>query len=112
MEAKPSEALAEFKRLSGIMKQDMPEVMKNVGGLFQAALPAGALPAKEKALIGLGISVGIHCETCILVFMEKCLAAGATRAEILEACGVAVSLGGGPATAYVARVLKVLEEQR
>jgi len=111
MEAKPGEALAEYKRLSGIMKQDMPEVMKNVGGLFQAALPAGALPAKEKALIGLGISVAIHCETCILVFMEKCLGAGATRAEILEACAVAVALGGGPATAYVAQVLKVLEEQ-
>lgn len=57
MEAKPGEALAEYKRLSGIMKQDLPDVMKNVGGLFQAALPAGALSAKEKALIGLGISV-------------------------------------------------------
>jgi hypothetical protein len=30
MEAKPSEALAEYKRLRGIMKQEMPEVMKNL----------------------------------------------------------------------------------
>jgi len=110
MEANPSQALAEYKRLSGIMKQDMPDVMKNVAGLFQAALPEGALSARQKALIGLGISVAIHCETCILVFMEKCLGAGATRAEIVEACGVAVSLGGGPATAYVALVMKILEE--
>jgi len=33
------------------MKQDMPEVMKNIGGLFQAALPVGVLSAKEKALL-------------------------------------------------------------
>lgn len=41
-------------------------------------------------------------DECILVHMEKALAAGVTRAEILEACEVAIAMGGGPAMAYVA----------
>jgi alkylhydroperoxidase/carboxymuconolactone decarboxylase family protein YurZ len=51
------------------------------------------------------------CEPCILVHMEKAVAAGATKAEILEACGVAIAMGGGPAMAYVPLVLKYFEEQ-
>jgi AhpD family alkylhydroperoxidase len=65
---------------------------------------------KEKELIVLGISVATHCQPCILVHLEKAGAAGATRAEILEACGVAIAMGGGPAMAYVPLVLKFLEQ--
>ena len=48
-------------------------------------------------------------EPCILVHLEKALAAGATKAELLEACGVAIAMGGGPTMAYIPLVLKYLE---
>ncbi len=104
------EALTEFKKYKGKMNQEMPEVMKHLDGLFQASLVEGALSVKEKELIVLGISVATHCEPCIVVHMEKALASGATKAEILEACGVAVAMGGGPAMAYVPLVQRFLEE--
>ncbi len=104
------EALTEFKKYKGKMNQEMPEVMKHLDGLFQASLVGGALSVKEKELIVLGISVATHCEPCIVVHMEKALASGATKAEILEACGVAVAMGGGPAMAYVPLVQRFLEE--
>lgn len=46
----------------------------------------------------------------MLVHVEKSLAAEATKAEILEACGVAIAMGGGPAMAYVPIVLQMIEE--
>ncbi|MCX7011266.1 MAG: carboxymuconolactone decarboxylase family protein [Candidatus Sumerlaeota bacterium] len=106
----PNEALAEFKRYKGALNKELPEVMTHLDGLFQVSLAGAALSTKEKEFIVLGIALATHCEPCILVHMEKALAAGATKAEILEACGVAIAMGGGPTMAYVPLVLKYLEE--
>lgn len=107
----PTEALADFKKYKPKLNQELPEPMKHLDALFQASLVEGALSTKHKELIVLGIALATECEPCILVHMEKALAAGASRAEILEACGVAIAMGGGPAMASVPLVLKVLEEQ-
>ena len=104
------EGLADFKKYKAKLNQELPEPMKHVDALFQTSLAEGALSTKVKELIVLGISVATHCEPCILVHMEKAIACGASKAEILEACGVAMAMGGGPAMAYVPLVLKFLEE--
>jgi AhpD family alkylhydroperoxidase len=104
----PGEALAEFKRDKGNLNAELPEVMKQLDGLFQASLADGALTKKQKEFIVLGIALATHCEPCILVHLEKALAAGATKAEILEACGVAISMGGGTTMACIPLVLKYL----
>jgi len=107
----PSKALAAFKQDKSALNAAMPEVMEHLDGLFQVSQAGGALSTKEKVFIGLGISLATHCEACILVHMEKALAAGATRAEILEACGVAIAMGGGPTMAHVPLVLNYLKER-
>lgn len=107
-----TEGLADFKTYKPKLSQELPEPMKHLDALFQASLVEGALSTKHKELIVLGIAVATHCEPCILVHMEKAVASGASKAEILEACGVAIAMGGGPAMAYVPLVLKFLEEQR
>lgn len=106
------EALADFKAYKPKLNLELPGPMQHLDALFQASLAEGALSTKEKELIVLGISVATHSEPCIVVHMEKALASGATKAEILEACGVAIAMGGGPAMAYVPLVLKYLEGQR
>lgn len=108
---KPNEVLAEFKQDKPALNAAMPEVMKHLDGLFQVSLAGGTLTTKEKEFIVLGIALATHCEPCILVHLEKAQAAGATKAEILEACGVAIAMGGGPTMAYVPLVLKYLEKQ-
>lgn len=107
---KPNDALLKFKKNKSAMNAQMPEVMKHLDGLFQVSLAGGALSTKEKEFIVLGIALATHCEPCILVHLEKALVAGASKAEILEACGVAIAMGGGPTMAYVPLVLKYLEE--
>ena len=107
---KANEMLAEFKRYKSAMNAEMPEVMKHLDAEFQVSLAGGALSTKEKEFIVLGIALATHCEPCILVHPEKALAAGATKDELLEACGVAIAMGGGPTMAYVPLVLRYLEE--
>jgi AhpD family alkylhydroperoxidase len=105
-----TQALADFKRYKAKMNHELPAVMKHLDGLFQTSLADGALSLKQKELIVIGISLATHCEPCILVHLEKALAAGATKAEIFEACGVAIAMGGGPAMAYVPLVQKFFDE--
>ncbi len=106
----PNETLAEFKQDKGALNAALPEVMKHLDGLFQVSLAIGSLSTKEKEFIVLGIALATHCEPCILVHLEKALAAGASRAEIIEACAVAIAMGGGPTMAYVPLVLRYLKE--
>ncbi|MBL0927616.1 MAG: carboxymuconolactone decarboxylase family protein [Phycisphaerales bacterium] len=96
----------------GAAKAANPEIGKAFGPFFQGLMKDGALTAKQKELIAVGIAVAVRCEPCIYSHVEKCLKMGATAAEVMEAAGVAVMMGGGPAythTSVVAAALKHLE---
>jgi len=80
-------------------KKLMPDVLKD-----------GALSTKEKELIALGIAVCARCDYCIAIHVKKCLEAGTTKAEMAEACGVAILMGGGPALTYAAFAARAVEE--
>ncbi|HZT07523.1 MAG TPA: carboxymuconolactone decarboxylase family protein [Chloroflexota bacterium] len=84
--------------------------MSGFAVLHKKALASGALPGHIKELIALGISVSSRCDGCIAYHVHDALGAGATRAEILEAIGVAVMMGGGPAVIYGAKALEALDQ--
>jgi AhpD family alkylhydroperoxidase len=91
------------------MKQTVPDMIKGFGSLFQSTMKDGALKAKEKELVALGIAVAQRCEPCIRLHVQKSLAAGNTPAEILDAAGVAVMMQGGPAYTHIPVVMEALE---
>ena len=72
------------------VRVEMPDVVKGFRELHQAAFKAGALSSREKELIALSIGLAVRCENCIYSHVKACLAAGATREQVLEAAGVAV----------------------
>jgi AhpD family alkylhydroperoxidase len=78
--------------------------------LAPAVLSDGALSLKHKELIALGIAISSQCEYCIAAHLKKCLDAGVTREEIVEVCGVAVLMGGGPALMYGSRTMEMLDD--
>ena len=86
-----------------------PELVKGFGGLHQAAMRAGALPLMEKELIALAIGLALRCENCIYSHVQAAVRAGATRAQILDAAGVAVMMQGGPSYTYLPRVIEALD---
>jgi AhpD family alkylhydroperoxidase len=76
----------------------------------QAAFGDGQLSPKVKELIAIGISVVINCESCMQWHVEQAVKVGATQQEVLEALGVAMEMGGGPATASARFALEVIDQ--
>lgn len=91
------------------VKQLAAEVARGFGGLFQATMKEGALTVREKELIALGIGLAVRCVPCINLHVQKCLNAGATPEQIVEAAGVAVMMQGGPSFTHVPEVIRALE---
>jgi AhpD family alkylhydroperoxidase len=86
------------------------ETMQAFTALHRAATRPGALDAKTKELIALAIGVAVRCDGCIAFHTHDALRAGATEAEILEALGVAVLMGGGPSVMYATHVIEAMQE--
>jgi AhpD family alkylhydroperoxidase len=91
------------------LKNLAPDILRGFGGLFQATMKEGALSVREKELIALGIGLAVRCVPCINLHVEKCITAGASAAQILEAAGVAVMMQGGPTFTHVPEVVHALE---
>jgi AhpD family alkylhydroperoxidase len=98
-----------WPRTMGGVKAAAPDLGKAFAPFFQVLMKDGALSAKHKELISVGIAVATRCEPCIYTHVEKCLKHGATEAEVMEAAGVAVMMGGGPAYVYTPVVVAALE---
>lgn len=104
---------ARRSELQGLMLRlgrEIPGTMGGFASLHKAATAKGALDAKTKELIALGIAVAVRCESCIAYHVRDALTAGATRPEVLETLGVAVMMGGGPATMYACDALTALDQ--
>ncbi len=91
------------------MKEEAPDVARAFGAFFQALMKEGALSVREKELIALGAALTTRCAPCINLHVKKCLEAGATRAQILEAAGVIVMMQGGPGYTHVPEVIAALD---
>lgn len=92
------------------LTEGQPAAMGGFAQLHEAASGAGALDARTKELIALAIAVTARCDGCIAFHTNDCLAAGATREEIMDALGVAVLMGGGPSVIYATHVVEALEQ--
>ncbi|GMV25525.1 MAG: hypothetical protein AMXMBFR58_15560 [Phycisphaerae bacterium] len=96
----------------GLAKAKGPEIGKAFGPFFQGLMKdggEGGLSARHKELIAMAIGVAVRCDACIFTHVEKCLKAGATPKEIMDAAGVAVMMGGGPVYTYTSVVAAALE---
>ncbi len=78
-------------------------------GIMKDSTPEGGLSTRHKELIALGIGVASRCEACIYTHVEKCLKAGASPREVMDAAGVAVMMGGGPVYTYATIVASALK---
>lgn len=92
------------------LHKGLPQVMKGFGDMGKAAIADGALDAKTKELIALALAVAARCDGCI-GFHGKALAKlGATAAEVHEALGVAIYMGGGPSAMYASNAMAAFHE--
>ncbi len=102
-----------YDQLNTLMSElgaELPETMSAFRYLHRATIDDGALGAKTKELIALGIAITVRCDGCIAFHVHDALKAGAEKAEILETIGVAVLMGGGPAVVYGCEALEALKQ--
>ena len=92
------------------LRSDIPDVMKGFSDLARAATKDGALDMKTKELIALALGVAAHCDACIGFHAQALVKLGTTKAELEEALGMAVYMGGGPSLMYSANALAAFEE--
>ena len=84
-----------------------PDLMKGFGQLSKAATADGRFNAAQKELLATAIAVVQGCEDCILYHVDAARKHGAEEADLVEALGVAVEMGGGPALMYAGKALDV-----
>lgn len=92
------------------LRHDIPDVMKGFSELARAASREGALDKKTKELIALALGVAAHCDACIGFHVQALVKLGTTKAELEEALGMAIYMGGGPSLMYSANAVAAFEE--
>lgn len=97
------------KQLS-TLRTDMPDLMKGFSDMARAASREGALDKKTKELIALALGVAAHCDACIGFHVQTLIKLGTSKAELEEALGMAIYMGGGPSLMYSANALAAFEE--
>jgi AhpD family alkylhydroperoxidase len=86
-----------------------PDTTRGYAMLGGAGAKTGHLDAKTRELIALGAAVTLRCDGCISVHTKAAHASGATKEEIAEALGVAISLNAGAALVYSTRVMDAFD---
>ena len=79
----------------GEIGENAPELAKKFFEWYGAVFAEGALTAREKALIALGVAHAIQCPYCIDSYSKDCLRKGADLDQMTEAVHVAAALRGG-----------------
>ncbi len=92
------------------LNEAMPDQMKAFGALHRSAVAEGALPTAVKELMAVAIGITQRCDGCITLHMHDALRAGATREQVAETIGVALLMGGGPASTYATDAWRAFEQ--
>jgi len=98
--------------LWALYRECLPDVARAYDELPAEVYKDGALPGRMKRLMALTGAIIHGCRACVLFQTENALAAGASAEEILEACSVAISLGGTMGAGETTRVVQFLDEKK
>jgi AhpD family alkylhydroperoxidase len=109
--AQQEKLLSEISQMWDIYEKCMPDVAHAYNELPMEVYKDGVLSGKMKRLMAIVGALVHGCKACILYQTEEALALGATAEEILEACAVAISLGGTMGAGETTRVVQFLQEK-
>ena len=105
-----SEVITDLMEPTASLRAATPDVWAGFGQLHQAAVADGVLSAKVKELMALTIAVVKQCDGCIAYHAKAAARRGASAEEVAEALGVALLMGGGPASVYAPRAWDAFRE--
>ena len=100
-----SEDLAKFPRIA----DHAPELGAKFFEWYGAVFEDGALTAREKALIALGVAHAVQCPYCIEAYTKDSLAKGCDPEQLTEAVHVAAAIKGGAALVHGVQMRNVTD---
>jgi alkylhydroperoxidase/carboxymuconolactone decarboxylase family protein YurZ len=106
----PKETLDEFNKLMLDIERTIPKQFKAFINQKSIVTGKGSIDEKIKWLLLLVSSLTQKCPVCIPRAVKHCLDAGWTKAEMLEACMIAVLVGGSSVMTYVTLVSKSIDD--
>ncbi len=99
------EHLARF----GDIREGSNELGDKFFDYYGKVFEAGALTAREKALIALAVAHAVQCPYCIEAYTQESMQQGADLEQMTEALHVAVAIRGG---ASLVHGMQMLEQAR
>ena len=94
----------------GEMGKDRPELWAKFLDYYNAVFADGALTAREKSLIALGVAHAVQCPYCIDAYTRACLEKGSNLAEMTEAVHVACAIRGGASLVHGVQMRNVADK--
>ncbi len=92
------------------LRDRIPQAYGAFADLHRSALEDGELTGAFKELIAVAIAVHDGCDGCIASHARGAARKGATEQQLAEALGVALLMGGGPATVHAPRAWEAFQE--
>ena len=92
------------------LRAEIPDTLRGFSAMAQAATKDGALDKTTKELIAMALSVAARCDPCVGYHAKALVELGASRAQVAEALGMAVYMGGGPSLMYAAKASAAFDE--
>ena len=77
---------------------------------YGAVFAEGALTAREKALIALGVAHAVQCPYCIDAYTQAALQNGSDREQMTEAVHVACAIRGGASLVHGVQMRNVADK--
>ena len=88
--------LARFHQIA----EHAPELGKKFFDWYGAVFEDGALTAREKSLVALGVAHAVQCPYCIDAYTQDALRKGCDVEQLTEAAHVAAAIKGGAALVH------------
>lgn len=95
----------------GDIGEHAPDLAKAFFAWYGAVFEDGALTAREKSLIALGVAHAVQCPYCIDAYTQDALAKGCDPEQLTETVHVAAAIKGGAALVHGVQMRNVLEQQ-
>lgn len=83
------------------LEEEASDLYNGFNDLMKHCYKHGVLDRKYKELMAVAAAVATRCIPCLANHAHNAMAAGAIRADVLEAAAIGVEFGGGPSFVVV-----------
>jgi AhpD family alkylhydroperoxidase len=105
-----TDVIDELKEPTRSLRHLDRDTWKGFADMHRAAVADGVVPGRVKELVALAIAVIKECDGCVAYHASAAARAGATEEEVAEILGVALLMGGGPASVWAPRAFDAYRE--